>query len=122
MTSATLPDSPASIRDEPAAPSAYGYLRVPADVPDHEMLCLEQALIAFAESEGWSFAGFFFEFRSGSRAGFNELIAELVRAGAHHVVVPSLRHLAAYTLLQNAMQDRLAIDAGAEVVAMRPDR
>ncbi|MET8851756.1 hypothetical protein [Amycolatopsis sp. NPDC004625] len=122
MTSATLPAFPASARDESAIRSAYGYLRVPADVPDHEMLCLEQALIAFAQSEGLSFAGFFFEFRSGSRAGFNELIAELRRVGARHVVVPSLRHLAVNSLLQNAMQDRLAIDAGAEVLAMWPDR
>lgn len=120
MTRAPRPAFPAPALDEPATPPAYGYLRVPDDAPDHEVLRVEQALVAFAESQGFSFAGFFFEFRSGSRAGFNELIAELVRAGAHHVVVPSLRHLALNTLLQDAMQDRLALDAEAEVVVMRP--
>ncbi len=117
---ATLPVSPPPACDEPATPLAYGYLRVPDHAPDHEVLRLEQALVAFAEAKGLSFAGFFFEFRSGSRAAFNELIGELVRAGAHHVVVPSLRHLALNTLVQDAMQDRLALDAEAEVLPMCP--
>ncbi|OXM59874.1 hypothetical protein [Amycolatopsis vastitatis] len=102
------------------APPAYGYLRVPDDVPDHQVLRLERALIAFAESEGLSFAGFFFEFEWGLRKGFNDLIAELVRTGAHHVVVPSLRHLALSTRLQDARQDRLAREAGAVVLARLP--
>ena len=109
--------------DEPQAPAtaplAYGYMRVPNDVPDHKVRQLEQAVIRFAGERGLYFVSFFFEFNCGSREAFNELVTELVRADAHYVIVPSLRHLALNTLLQDVMQDRLALDARAVVLAMR---
>jgi hypothetical protein len=123
MTSSTLLAPPPHVPDEPTslitAPLAYGYMRVPAHVPDHKVRGLEQAVIQYARTLGLYFVSFFFEFHCGSREGFDELASELVRADAHHVVVPSLRHLALSTLLQDAMCERLALDARAEVHAMR---
>jgi hypothetical protein len=109
-----------SVTDEAlTALPAYGYLRVPADMSDHQVCGSEQAVIRFAEVLGLRFVSFFFDCDYGARLGFNELITELMRTDARHVVVPSLRHLAHHLRLQDAMQDRLALDAGAEVHAMR---
>lgn len=52
--------------------------------------------------------------------GFNELIQELQRAEAHHVVTPSLGHLAHHPLLRNTMLTRLARDADARVWVVEP--
>ncbi len=103
----------------PITPLVYGYMRVPAGLPDRKVRGLEQAVIRYARGLGLHFVSFFFEFHSGARDGFDELVAELVRADAQHVVVPSMRHLALNTLLQDAMRERLALDAGAQVHAMR---
>ena len=107
--------------DEPqvlvTGPLAYGYMRVPADVPDHRVRRVEGAVARFAESKGLYFVSFFFELHCGSREGFDELITELIRADARHVVVPSLKHLARNELLQAAMRERLAVQAGARVHA-----
>ncbi|WP_410675474.1 hypothetical protein [Amycolatopsis sp. cmx-4-68] len=94
-------------------------MRVPTGLPDRKVRGLEQAVIRYAHSLGLHFVSFFFEFHCGARDGFEELVTELRRAGARHVVVPSLRHLALNTLLQDAMCERLALDAGAQVHAMR---
>jgi hypothetical protein len=127
MTTTSLISPPADLLavklDEPSAlvtgPLVYGYMRVPAHVPDHKVRGLEQAVVRHAEGLGLFFVSFFFEFDCGSREGFDELVTELVRADARHVVVPSLRHLALGELLQNAMRDRLRLDARAEVHALR---
>ena len=102
-----------------AAPRAYGYMRVPCDVPDDKVRQLENQVVAYAEKRGLRFAGFFFEFQCGSREAFDDLVAELVRADAHHVIVPSLRHLAHNALLQDQMLDHLSFTARAQVLAMR---
>ncbi|WP_103338187.1 recombinase family protein [Amycolatopsis sp. CA-126428] len=99
-------------------PLAYGYMRVPADVPDHRVRRVEGAVARFAEAKGLYFVSFFFELDCGSREGFDELITELVRADARHVVVPSLMHLARNELLQTAMREQLANEANAEVHAV----
>jgi hypothetical protein len=121
MTSATLLTPPSLADDEPTtlvtAPLAYGYMRVPADVPDHRVRRVEQAVTRFAAAKGLYFVSFFFELDCGSREGFDELITELVRADAHHVVVPSLKHLALNELLQAAMREQLVLEARAEVYA-----
>ncbi|MEV6879430.1 hypothetical protein [Amycolatopsis sp. NPDC051128] len=119
MTSATRFPAPLLRDDEPTTlvttPLAYGYLRVPADVPDYRVRRVEQAVTRFAASKGLYFVSFFFELDCGSREGFEELITELVRAEAHHVVVPSLRHLALNELLRTAMREQLALEANAQV-------
>lgn len=100
-------------------PLAYGYMRVPAGLPDRKVRGLKQAVIQYAHSLDLRFVSFFFEFHCGARDGFDELVTELVRTQTRHVVVPSLRHLALNTLLQDAMRERLVLDAGAQVHAMR---
>ncbi|MEA5366453.1 hypothetical protein VA596_43465 [Amycolatopsis sp., V23-08] len=120
---AQLDDRAAELEAEPRLPAlsamAYGYMRVPADVPDRKVRDLEQEVIQFAEGLGLYFVSFFFEFHCGSREGFEDLVTELVRAEARHVVVPSLRHLAHNRLLQKAMCERLQLAACADVHAMR---
>ncbi|WP_146073602.1 hypothetical protein [Amycolatopsis sp. CA-126428] len=100
-------------------PHVYGYMRVPCDVADSKVWELEREVVAYAEKRGFHFVQFFFEFNCGSREAFDELIEELVRVDAHHVVVPSLRHLAHNELLQDLMIDQLCVTAHAEVFAMR---
>ncbi|MEV6826157.1 hypothetical protein [Amycolatopsis sp. NPDC051102] len=100
-------------------PHAYGYMRVPCDVADEKVLRLENQLVAYTESQGLHFAGFFFEFNCGSREAFDELVDELVRTDSHHVVVPSLRHLAQNSLLQDMLLSHLNVRADAQVHAMR---
>jgi DNA invertase Pin-like site-specific DNA recombinase len=122
MTFASLLTPPSLADDEPtslvAAPLAYGYMRVPADVSDHRVRRVEQAVARFAAAKGLYFVSFFFEHQCGAREGFDELITELVRADAHHVVVPSLKHLALNELLQAAMREQLALEANAQVHAV----
>lgn len=122
LTAELLAESPPLLADEPTtlitAPLAYGYMRVPADVPDHRVRRVEQAVIRFAAAKGLYFVSFFFEHHCGSREGFDELLTELVRADARHVVVPSLKHLALNELLQTAMREQLALQARAEVHAV----
>ncbi|RSM62972.1 hypothetical protein DMH03_13070 [Amycolatopsis sp. WAC 01376] len=100
-------------------PLAYGYMRVPCDVPDDKVRRLEEALRTFAALKGFYLVTFFFEFSCGSHEAFQELIIELKRADAHHVVIPSLRHLARSILLQNTMLGELEFEAAAEVLVLR---
>ena len=99
-------------------PLAYGYLRVPHDMPDDEVGALEHGLCRHAEQLGLEFGGFFFEFDRGMATAFNALLEELKRAEARHVLVPSLRHLSAHPLLQGLRLARLESEAGAEVIAL----
>lgn len=109
-----------AVLDRPAtAPRAYGYMRVPCDVPDDKVRQLENQVVEYAENCGLRFVSFFFEFHCGSREAFDDLVAELVRADAHHVIVPSLRHLAHNRLLQDQMLNHLSFTARARVLAMR---
>ena len=110
----------AAVLDDPAAaPRAYGYMRVPCDVPDDKIRRLESQVVAYAEKRGLQFISFFFEFHCGSREAFQDLVTELIRTDAHHVVVPSLRHLAHNELLQDQMLDQLNFTARTQVLAMR---
>lgn len=118
MTAALLEPPTARLQLSPT-PLAYGYMRVPVDVPDWKVRRLEQSVVRYTERQELSFAGFYFEFHCGSREGFDELISALVLAQARHVVVPSLRHLAQNARLQIAMCDQLALVARAQVHAMR---
>lgn len=109
----------AAAESQVSTPRAYGYMRVPIDVPDHKVRTLEQAVIAYTEARGFCFVSFFFEFHCGSREAFYELVTELVRTDSHHVIVPSLNHLASNGFLQDMMLDHLSFTARAEVLAMR---
>jgi DNA invertase Pin-like site-specific DNA recombinase len=110
----------AAVLDRPAvAPRAYGYMRVPCDVSDEKIRKLEDQVVAYAEIHGLHFVCFFFEFHCGSREAFDDLVAELIRTDAHHVIVPSLRHLAQNRLLQEQMLEHLSFTARAQVLALR---
>ncbi|MEU0521903.1 recombinase family protein [Streptosporangium sp. NPDC006007] len=97
-------------------PLIYGYLRAPDETPDDELDRLVSELQRFAEAEGFCYATTFFECQEGSRSAFEELVAELTRAEARHVVVPSLEHLSGHRLLCGQMIERLECVANACVL------
>ncbi|WP_433518028.1 recombinase family protein [Nonomuraea sp. CA-143628] len=97
-------------------PLIYGYLRAPDETPDDELDRLVSELQRYAETEGFCYATTFFEYQEGSRSAFEELVAELKRAEARHVVVPSMDHLSGHRLLCGQMIARLAADASAHVL------
>jgi DNA invertase Pin-like site-specific DNA recombinase len=94
-------------------PLIYGYMRVTDDIDDLEVLLIEQTLTTFAESEGYCLVAIFYEYDSGSHAAFAQLIHELRRSEAHHVVVAFLEQLAKSQIVQALMVDQVELDAGA---------
>ncbi len=96
-------------------PLIYGYMRAPDDVPDDELDRVVSEMRRFAVAEGYCYATTFFEYQNGSRAAFDELITELQRAEARHVVVPSSGHLSSHRILRGHLLKRLADDASARV-------
>lgn len=107
--------SPVREADDARLPLAYGYMRVPSDIPDHKVQRMEHELGLFAERMGLRLAGIFSEFVCGMHDAFDDMMLELQRTGAHHVVVPTFRHLARNVLLQNSLLLRLEFDADTEV-------
>ena len=112
----------ALIDDEPCLdmlhlPLAYGYLRVRWDAPD-EVNDLEQRLCSFAAGRGLYFVTYFFDCACGTTEGFSELLAELRRADAHHVVIPARHHLASHPFGQQRLARRLADEAAADVLVL----
>lgn len=100
-------------------PLMYGYMRVAEDMPDANLIQVEQALRHFAAVEGFCFATFFYEYAAGSHGVFSYLVEELRRNEAHHVVVPSLNHLARSRLLVVSMMECLSLAADAHVWTLR---
>jgi hypothetical protein len=94
----------------------YGYMCAPDDVPDDEPDRVVHEMQRFVEAEGYCYATTFFEHPDGSRAAFDELIQELERAEAHHVVVPSFGHLPRHRLWCRCMVKRLELTANAVVL------
>ncbi|MFD8611978.1 hypothetical protein [Streptomyces sp. NPDC059631] len=97
-------------------PLMYGYMRAPDDVPDGELTEAVEGMKRFAEAEGFCYATTFFECVSGMQSAFTELIQELKRAEARHVVVPTLDHLSGHRILRDNMVERLELDANAHVL------
>jgi hypothetical protein len=96
-------------------PLIYGYMRVQRSHTDEELLALELDLRHFAASEGYRYVTTFQEFEPGCTRAFGALVAELTRVGGHHVVVPTMNHLALHPLLQIHLLAKLELDADAEV-------
>ncbi|MBO0855498.1 MAG: hypothetical protein J2P18_17240 [Nocardia sp.] len=92
----------------------YGYVR--DDLADGHAAELEDAMYSFADEVGLCFAATFHESTQGDGTAFAELTAELKRAEAHHVVVPSLDHLAGQTIPREVLLAKLAADAEAQVL------
>jgi len=91
----------------------YGYLR--DDLADGHSAELEAKMTTLAREEGFCFAATFHESTGGDGTAFAELTQELRRADAHHVVVPSLDHLAGQTIPREILLAKLAQDAAARV-------
>jgi len=91
----------------------YGYLR--DDLAEGHREELEAKMSSLAREEGMCFAATFHEETGGDGAAFVELTQELRRADAHHVVVPSLEHLAGHTIPRDILIAKLAQDAAARV-------
>ncbi|ONM50191.1 hypothetical protein [Nocardia donostiensis] len=91
----------------------YGYLR--DDLVEGRSEELEAELQGLARSQGLCFAATFHESTGGDGTAFAELTRELRRADAHHVVVPSLDHLAGQTIPRDLLIAKLARDAAARL-------
>ncbi|MFF2084322.1 hypothetical protein ACFVVM_11115 [Nocardia sp. NPDC058176] len=94
----------------------YGYLR--DDLAEGQGDQLEDALRSLARTAGMCFAATFHESTAGDGAAFVELTQELKRADAHHVVVPSLDHLAGQTIPRDLLIAKLAHEAAAQVLTL----
>lgn len=93
-------------------------VRVDPDVPDNDIRQLAIALEYYAETKGYCFATIFYEdtLNGGSdRSAFAELIEELQRSEARHVIAPSTDHFSAYPLLRTTMLLQLAEKANAQL-------
>lgn len=88
-------------------PLAYGYMRVKGDVDDQVILKRERQLRDYAEEHGFQFGAIFHEEEPGYRGAFRELLKELRRADAHHVIIPSITDLASHPILRHYMLDKL---------------
>lgn len=99
---------------------SYGYVRVPPDLADDDVRRIELGMRALADSHGLRLVGFFSEFQPGYYGVFGELITELRRSGARHVVVPSLDHLSRNPYLQTLLVMRLAREADAQLWVVEP--
>jgi len=91
----------------------YGYVR--DELAEGHSQELEDAMCSLAASAGMCFAATFHESMTGDGTAFAELTAELKRADAHHVVVPSLDHLAGQTIPREILIAKLAEDAEARL-------
>ncbi|MBX7268809.1 recombinase family protein [Micromonospora sp. Llam7] len=96
-------------------PLIYGYMRVGDDASDDQIDQAERTLREYADVEGFCYATTFYDDDSGSRSAFYELTAELQRAEARHVIVPSLDHLSRHPILLNHMIERLEHEASARI-------
>ena len=96
-------------------PLMYGYLRATVAPGDDEVERLARRLLELAEQEGFCFAATFRENRPGERGALSELTAELRRAEARHVVVPSLEHISRHPRVRDELLEQLREEAGAHV-------
>ncbi|MGN2637442.1 hypothetical protein ACWEKT_12380 [Nocardia takedensis] len=91
----------------------YGYVR--DDLAEDRGAEFEVAMSALAREIGLCFAATFHESPTADGTAFAELTRELRRADAHHVVVPSLEHLAGQTIPREILLAKLAKEAAARV-------
>jgi hypothetical protein len=108
----------ATASEATAMPLAYAYMRVPRTVADSKVARMELRLRAYAADLGLRLGGIFCEYVCGAHTAFDDMLAELQRTDAHHVLIPTFGHLATNLLLQNGFLFRLETDASAEVFAL----
>lgn len=97
-------------------PLIYGYMQVDPDIPDNHIRQVELLLEDYAEAEGYCFATIFHEDASvNNRSAFVELINELKRSEAHHVIVPSIDHFSSHPVVRVHMLMRLEDETDVQV-------
>ena len=99
-------------------PLIYGYMRLDPEAPDNDIRQMEIALRYYAETNGYCFAITFYEDLShdgSDRSAFAELVEELQRSEARHVIVPTTDHFSAHPLLRTSMLLQLENEAHAQV-------
>lgn len=101
-------------------PLIYGYLWAADEIEDQQIRKMELAFKALAEVEGFCFATTFYEYVPGRHSAFYELVHELRRAAAHHVVVPSLCHVSRHPIIRRLLLAQLACEANAQVWVIEP--
>jgi len=106
--------------EPPIRPLIYGYARVDEENDDEQIRRMQHAFSRLADAEGFCFATTFYDDTPGWHGAFFELVDELTRAGAHHVVVPSLCHLSAHPLLRRQLITRLVLAADAQLWVSGP--
>jgi DNA invertase Pin-like site-specific DNA recombinase len=102
------------VRRRLVKPLIYGYVRTPADAADQEISRIRYELHAFAYIKGFELGRVFYEC-PGSHDAFAELITELGRSEARHVIVPTIKHLADDEVLLRSMLHTLEQRSKAEV-------
>lgn len=100
-------------------PLAYGYMRVFCDVTEEDVRSVERRIQECAQELGFQLATTFQETVSGSHDALQELIEELQRSEAEHVIVPSFNHFSKHSILQRLLLEQLEEDTGAEVHTLR---
>lgn len=93
----------------------YGYLRITDQTHDRIVREMEHALRVFAGIHGFCLAATFYDDQPGCYSGFDDLLCELRRTGAHGVVTPSVAHLSNHPLLQETMLEQLRFQNRAQV-------
>lgn len=99
----------------------YGYMRIDPEVPGNDIRQMERVLEYYAEAAGYCFATVFHEDNVSSSShlsAFDELIVELQRSEARHVIAPSTDHFSLYPLMRTRMLLRLAKEAHAQVYTL----
>lgn len=100
-------------------PLTYGYMRVFCDATEEDVRSVMQRIQECAEALGFQLATTFQETVSGSHQVFGELIEEIQRSGAVHVIAPSFNHFSKHGILQRLLLERLEEDTAVEVHTLR---
>src|SRR5262249_28414345 len=97
-------------------PLAYGYMRMPDDMPD-ELACeLQQAIKRRAEDEGFCLVSTYYEDVPCTMRAWDQLLEELKRTEAHTVIVPAEEHLSTNRIMRESMVAMLGLVADAWVL------
>ncbi|WP_439946494.1 recombinase family protein [Streptomyces sp. BBFR109] len=99
-------------------PLLYGYMRVDQDAREGDLDQLELTFRFVAEQEGFCLATTFYEEDDGRHCAFVELVEELKRSEARHVIVPTMEHIARHRILRDSLLDQLQEETGAQVMSL----
>jgi hypothetical protein len=108
--------SPQAIKDSAVRLSAFGYMRLAADIPEQSARHLRDQLATSAEREGYLLVEVFIERDADGTSAFAMLIDALTQSRTTVVLVPDMCHFAHLPGLRTAMKDHLERETGARVV------